>query len=315
MTTLKSVMVRMSSNMDAQGHNTPRAMRRFRLVGPIARTLLFVLVLASCADRQPTRYIVLATTTSVGNSGLLDALSPAFQREHRLQVRAHLVGSGLALKMLEQGDADVVISHAPAAEAVALRDHPTWHYRKFMFNDFIIVGPSDDPARVNGARDAADAMRRIAGSKARFLSRGDQSGTHEREEALWRAAAARPAGERLVVAGVGMGATLRIASEMSAYTLTDRASFAQLADTVQLVVLFENDPELLNTYAVIVERAGVRASDAELFSEWLNEGTGRHLIASYRARGVHVFQVWPEGRSADRPDALPQSREAKQNDP
>jgi tungstate transport system substrate-binding protein len=288
-------------------------MRRFRLVGPIALTLLFVLVLASCADR--TRYIVLATTTSIGNSGLLDALAPALQREHRLEVRAHLVGSGLALKMLERGDADVVISHAPAAEAVALRDRPKWYYRKFMFNDFIIVGPSDDPARISGASDAVAAMRRMAGSTAKFLSRGDQSGTHEREEALWRAAAARPARERLVVAGAGMGATLRIASEMAAYTLTDRASFAQLADTLQLVVVFENDPELLNTYAVIVDRAGIRASDAKLFSEWLNEGTGRHLIASYRARGVQVFQVWPEGRPGDRPDALPQSREAKQNDP
>ena len=285
-------------------------MRRFR-PGPIASTLFVVLVLTNCADRQPTRHIVLATTTSVGNS---DALSPALQREHRLQVRPHLVGSGLALKMLEKGDADVVISHAPAAEALALREHPTWHYRKFMFNDFIIVGPSDDPARVNGARDAADAMRRIAGSTARFLSRGDQSGTHEREEALWRAAAARPARERLVVAGAGMGGTLRIASEMAAYALTDRASFTQLASTLHLVIAFEGGPALLNTYAVIVEPAGTRASDAALFSEWLSEGAGRHVIAAYRARGVQVFQIWPEGRSVDRPDALPQSREAKEDD-
>ncbi len=291
-----------------------RAKRHVWPVGRIASRLLFVLVLTSCAGRQPTRYIVLATSTSVGNSGLLDALSPALQREHRLQVRAHLVGSGLALKMLEKGDADVVISHAPAAEALALRDHHTWHYRKFMFNNFIIVGPADDPARVNGAGDAADAMRRIAGSTARFLSRGDQSGTHEREEALWRAAEARPAGDRLVVAGAGMGATLRIASEMAAYTLTDRASFAQLADTLHLVVVFEGDPELLNTYAVIVEPAGPRASDAERFLEWLSEGTGRDVIASYRASGVQVFQVWPEGRSRNRPDALPQSRDAKEDD-
>ena len=178
------------------------------------------LALSACAQ-PPAEPLVLATTTSVGNSGLLETLLPAFERHHGPAVRSHLVGSGLALKMLESGDVDVVISHAPAAEAAALSSHPAWRYQKVMFNDFVLVGPPADPAGVRQAVDTPDAMRRIARSTARFLSRGDQSGTHEREEALWQSAGARPGEGQLVVAGAAMGATLRIASETESYSLSD----------------------------------------------------------------------------------------------
>lgn len=271
----------------------------------ILSSLLLVLAVSSCERKEPLRNLVLATTTSVGNSGLLDVLVAAFEREHGVEVRSHLVGSGLALKMLARADADAVISHAPSAETSALRAHPNWRYRKIMFNDFVIVGPADDPARASSARDAPEAMRHIALSGSKFLSRGDQSGTHEREEALWHAAGARPTAGRLIVAGAGMGATLRVASETAAYTLTDRATFAQLASSVRLAILQEGGPELLNTYAVIVDSAGSRARNGGLFFEWLSGDDASDLIQSYRIQGSRVFFAWPKERTADRPDALP----------
>ena len=229
-------------------------MTRVRQAWLTRRALLFGLALTACAgDGSQARHLVLATTTSLGNSGLLDALLPSFQREHGLQIRSHLVGSGLALRMLEKGYADVAISHAPTAEALMLRTHPQWRYRKIMFNEFVIVGPPEDPARAKSTSNAATAMRRIADSSARFLSRGDRSGTHEREQQLWRLAGARPGPDRLIVAGAGMGATLRIASETGAYTLTDRATFAHFADTLRVVIVSQDRAMLLNTYAVVTD--------------------------------------------------------------
>jgi tungstate transport system substrate-binding protein len=250
--------------------------------------------------------LILATTTSVGNSGLLEALLPAFERQHGPAVRAHLVGSGRALKMLEGGDVDVVISHAPAAERAALSSHPAWRYRKIMFNDFVLVGPPADPAGLREAVDARDGMRRIARSTSRFLSRGDQSGTHEREEALWQAAGIRPGDGRLVVAGAAMGATLRIASETDGYSLSDRATFLRLANSLRLAIVHEGDAELLNTYSVIADSRGPHADGAQLFVNWLTTGQGRQVVEGYRVEGRQVFFVWPAGRPADHPEALPQ---------
>ena len=266
-----------------------------------AAACLVLAASAGCDRGEPP--LVLATTTSVGNSGLLDVLSPAFEAETGLAVRAHLVGSGQALRMLERGDASLVISHAPRREAEHLARHRDWSYRKIMFNDFVIAGPPADPARVGGARTAADAMARIARGGARFVSRGDSSGTHEREEDLWTAAASRPAPERLIAAGQGMSGTLRVASEMGAYTLCDRATMARLAQAVSLKILFEGDPALINTYAVIV--AGEAPPAARDFAGWLSDGAGRDVIGGYRVRGAAVFTPWPSNRDGSRPFDLP----------
>jgi len=262
------------------------------------------LLAAGCREQPPA--IVLTTTTSVVNSGLLDRLVPAYERESGRHVRALPVGSGRALRLLEVGQADAVISHAPQQEAEALSRHRDWSYRKVLYNDFLIAGPPGDPAGVRAAADAADALRRIAASGSRWVSRGDESGTDEREKQLWQAAGGSPAVERLVTSGQGMGATLRVASEMEAYTLTDRGSFEQLAPRLGLVEIYSGDARLLNTYAVLAASANPEGS---AFAAWLAEGGGRRelerLIASGDLRG---FLIWPSDSPGASPDAVPRGQ-------
>jgi tungstate transport system substrate-binding protein len=263
--------------------------------------VLAVSVAASCTNQKVSRRIALATTTSVDNSGLLNVLLPAFRRHTRIDVQLVTPGSGIALSILAKGDVDVVISHAPEREVELLRHGRPWFYRKIMFNNFVIVGPPNDPARVKEARTPEDAMRKIAESRVRFISRGDSSGTHERERALWASAGLKPDQDQVVVAGSGMGATLRIAGTMGAYTLTDTATFAQHAERGDLMIVFEDSRSLVNTYAVIA-RADVR--DARDFAEWLADGDGRRLIAGYiTSAGTPAFIVWPDGCPRDSPSA------------
>lgn len=244
--------------------------------------------------------MILATTSSVANSGLLDVVLAAYREE---TVRPVLVGSGRALDMLGAGSADVVISHAPARETAALEAHPSWSYRKILYNDFIIVGPPEDPAGVAGAADAIDAMSRIARSTARFLSRGDESGTHEREVELWRAAGGRPESARLVVAGAGMGQTLRVAGRTGAYTLTDRGTYEALRGSVKLAVVYEGDARLQNTYAVIADPAKARGAR---FAFWLSGGAGRDVMtAALREERIRGFAPWPPGVDGSAPRSAP----------
>jgi tungstate transport system substrate-binding protein len=247
----------------------------------------------------------LATTTSVDNSGLLEAILPSFHRKTAVDVQVLAVGSGRALQLLRRGDADVALTHDPVAETAFLEDVRGAHYSKIMFNDFVIVGSAEDRASVAAATTAIDAMRRIAGSGAPFISRGDESGTHAREQQLWRDAATKPPADRLLESGQGMAATLRIAHERGAYTLSDRATFLQLSPTIALRVHFEGDPALLNTYAVIVLPRSPRRDDALRFVDWIADGEGRPLIAAFTVGGAHPFTVWPADRTRDVPDAVP----------
>ncbi len=264
------------------------------LKAPLA--VLAVVLLATC-HRDPRPQIVLATTTSVGNAGLLDRLLPVYEREHGVRFGVHLAGSGRAIAMLAKHDVDAVISHAPEAETTALLEHPDWWYRKIMFNDFLLVGPPEDPAHVRRTPSLDDALRRIAGSAVGIVSRGDESGTDERERELWKSAGVTPAHQ--LRTGQGMASTLRIASEQGAYTLTDRATWNQFAHQLALMPVAEGDPRLLNTYAVIVA-PGEKQPQAMAFARWLAEGAGRDLIGA--APG---FTVWPPGRPATRPADRP----------
>ena len=276
--------------------------RHLRL--PLTRATLRVIFLAALAASsgcaRGSDPVILATTSSVGNSGLLDVVLAAYGEG---TVRPILVGSGRALDMLAAGAADVVISHAPAREAAALAAHPGWTYRKILFNDFLIVGPREDAAGVARATGAVEAMARIARSGSRFLSRGDESGTHEREQALWAAAGIRPERARLIVAGAGMGQTLRIAGRSGAYTLTDRATYEALRQALDLRIVHEGDSLLMNTYAVIADPANERG---HRFAHWLSEGGGRDVLrGALGEQKVRGFSPWPDGAEAGAPGALP----------
>ena len=251
-----------------------------------------------CA-RPETPTLDVATTTSVQNSGLLNALVPEFRDAI---VRVHMAGSGRALQMLDDGVVDLVISHAPEAEARYLQSHDTWTYRKIAFNRFVVVGPPSDPAGVRDAADVLDAFRRIRAASATFVSRGDESGTHERERLLWTEAGVAPDPAQLLVSGQGMAVTLRQANEREAYTLSDEATFWQLQKQLDLVALLEGDARLLNTYAVIHPQ-GHRAAAA--FATWLASGDGRRRMSEYRIEERVAFTVWPSGCAGDTPAAAP----------
>src|SRR5688572_5142005 len=260
--------------------------------------LAIVVMLAACAPAARPA-IDIATTTSVQNSGLLDDLLPHFEPA---QVRVHAAGSGRSLEMLADGVVDLVISHAPEAESRYLATHADWRYRKLASNWFIIVGPRDDPARVREAADAVDAFRRIANSAVPFISRGDQSGTHEREQTLWSSAGVVPAPTRLIVSGRGMAQALRHADEANGYTLADDATFRQLQPQLDLIAFTIGDGRLLNTYAVIHPQGN---ASAETLADWLLNGDGRKRIAKFPIEGRLGFDVWPQSCPGLSPDAQP----------
>ena len=266
-------------------------------ITPLPVALAFVLGIA-CCSRAPA-YLNVATTTSVQNSGLLDALLPHFSE---VTIRVHAAGSGRALAMLSDGTVDLVISHAPETETRYLAEHSRWVYRKIAFNRFLVIGPRDDPAQVRQATDALDAFRRLARAPVTFVSRGDESGTHERERSLWKAAGVAPSPERLLVSGQSMAVALRQTDDRQGYTLSDDATFWQLEPRLDLAVVFDDDPRLLNTYAVVHPPGH---STAARFAEWLARGAGRERIERYRVQERVAFAVWPLGCPADTPGAEP----------
>ena len=214
---------------------------------------LWLLAAPLAAQGAPSRDIILATTTSTRDAGLLDSLIPVFERRTGSRVKVIAVGSGQALELGRRGDADVVLAHAPDQER-ALTDSGWFARRRLvMHNDFIIVGPPDDPVGLRGMTDATAALRRIAGHEATFISRGDRSGTHQLERTLWRAAAITPPdhGRWYVEAGQGMGETIQMADEKRAYTISDRATYLAWKDKLHLVPLVEGDSRLFNVYHVL----------------------------------------------------------------
>jgi tungstate transport system substrate-binding protein len=243
--------------------------------------------LASC---QPagSPSLDIATTSSVQNSGLLDALLPAYRDQTGVDVRVHAAGSGRALQMMAEGLVQLVISHAPDAEARALRQYPDWRRLELAHNQFIIVGPSSDAAGVRDAEDAVDAFRRIAQSSVAFVSRGDLSGTHERENALWQAAGVRPPAERLIVSGRGMALALRHADQVRGYTLSDEATYRQFARELELHLLHQGNGRLVNTYAVIYPPSDAAASR---LAAWLVGDEGRDRIGGFTIGGQPMFRV------------------------
>ncbi|HET9834555.1 MAG TPA: substrate-binding domain-containing protein [Vicinamibacterales bacterium] len=272
----------------------------------LASVVVCVVATSAACQRTPAR-VRMATTTSVENSGLLAAMLPAFERDSHITVEVLPVGSGQAMNLLKRGEVAVGLTHDPAAEAAALSAGVITGYRKIMFNDFVVVGPADDPAHVASASNAADAFAKIAASGAFFASRGDNSGTYTREQELWLLAKQRPESTRLLDTGQGMGGTLRIASERDAYTLSDRATFEQMRSSLRVAALYEGGTELLNTYAIFMRAGvqGVERTNAETLTRWFVDGEGRQHVAAFVTHGVHAFHVWPLDTSRTKPTDVP----------
>jgi tungstate transport system substrate-binding protein len=221
--------------------------------GAMSHWLLALLIF--CAAYAPawaaSTTVILATTTSTQDSGLLDVLVPMFERSSGYAVKTLAVGTGQALALAAKGEADVALVHAPALEERYVAEGTLRNRRLVMYNDFVIVGPADDPAKIKGLTRAADAMKRIADSRSRFVSRGDRSGTHLLELALWKQVDIEPRGAWYLESGQGMGQTLSIADDRRAYTLTDRGTYLAFQKRVNLPVLVEKDRPLLNIYSVL----------------------------------------------------------------
>jgi tungstate transport system substrate-binding protein len=195
--------------------------------------------------------VILSTTTSTQDSGLLDVLVPLFEKKTGLTVKTISVGTGQALALAARGEADVTLAHAASLEKKYVAEGKMTNRRLVMYNDFVIIGPPDDPAKIKGLPSALDALKRIAESQSRFVSRGDRSGTHVLELALWKQAGVEPRGAWYIESGQGMGQTLGIANDRRAYTLTDRATYLAFAKRVDLPILVEKDRPLLNIYSVM----------------------------------------------------------------
>ncbi len=258
---------------------------------------LMVAAVAVCsAARAGERYIVVASTTSTQDSGLFDYLLPIFSKRSGIAVRIVAVGTGEALKIGQQGDADVLFVHDRAGEEKFVADGYGVKREALMYNDFIIVGPAADPAHLRGGDDAVSAFSRIAAAKASFVSRGDDSGTNRMELRLWKSAGVdvKPAsGSWYKSLGQGMGPTLNAAAAMEAYTLADRATWSKFANKQDLVLLVEGDRRLFNQYGVILVNPAkfphVKAADGQAFIDWLISPEGQAAIAGYMINGSQAF--------------------------
>jgi len=246
---------------------------------------LLLIALVACQSGPKNTSIILATTTSTQDSGLLDALLPIFEEQTGYVVKTIAVGTGQALKMGEEGNADVLMVHAPASEIEFMDNGFGVDRLLVMHNDFVIVGPKEDPAQVQTATSIVAAFEKMASAQAVFVSRGDDSGTHKKELAIWKEANIAPSGNWYIESGQGMGATLKIASEKDAYTLTDRATYFANLEILDLVILFEGDPQLLNVYHVIAVNPekwpNVNREGAAAFSEFLVSDQGQAIIAEF----------------------------------
>jgi tungstate transport system substrate-binding protein len=223
-------------------------MRRLTLV---LVALVLALTAVALAQAPGSRTVILSTTTSTQDSGLLDVLVPLFEKNTGYSVKTISVGTGQALALAARGEADVTLAHAPGLEKKYVAEGKMHHRRLVMYNDFLLIGPESDPAKIRGEKSVVAALKKIAAGQARFVSRGDRSGTHTLELALWKAAGVTPGAPWYIESGQGMGATLGIANDRQGYTVTDRATMLAFAKRVDLRPMVEGDKLLLNIYSVM----------------------------------------------------------------
>lgn len=262
-----------------------------RKVFAILSVIAVILILfAPC---QAENRLKMATTTSTENSGLLDVLLPPFEKANSVKVDVIAVGTGKALKLGQNGDVDVVFVHARPAEDKFVAAGYGVDRRDVMHNDFIIIGPQKDPAKLKESKSAKDAFKRIADAKAEFISRGDDSGTNKKEKAIWKAAGITPKGAWYVQAGQGMGAVLQMAFQKKGYTLTDRGTYLAMKDKIDLPILYEGDPLLFNPYGIIAvnpkKHPDVNYKMAKKFIKYVTSPEGQKIIANYKKGGKQLF--------------------------
>jgi tungstate transport system substrate-binding protein len=267
-----------------------------RTILRVALAIFVGVSLAPLAASAADDFIIVQSTTSTQNSGLFEHILPLFTKKTGIEVRVVAVGTGQALKNAENGDGDVVLVHSEPDEEKFVAEG--WGVRRYpvMYNDFIIVGPADDPAKIAGLKRAPDALKRIADARAPFASRADDSGTHKAELKLWSEAGVDPrasSGSWYLETGSGMGATLNTAIGKQAYALTDRATWFAFTNKVDFKVLVEGDDRLFNQYGVILvnpeKHRNVKAREGQAFINWLTGTEGQAAIGSYKIDGQQLF--------------------------
>lgn len=235
----------------------------------------------------------MSTTTSTENSGLLTYLLPMFERASGLKVQVISVGTGKALELAKNGDVDVTLVHARPSEDKFVAAGDGVNRRDVMYNDFIIVGPAVDPAGIRGNKDALVAMKKLVDSGAKFISRGDNSGTDQMEKGYWKQVGSQPQGSSYVAAGLGMGEVLNMAAQLDAYTLTDRATYGAYKAKTGLVVAVEGDPKMFNPYGIIAVNPAkykdINYKGAMQLIDWITSETGQKAIGAFRVDGQQVF--------------------------
>ncbi|MGZ3537348.1 MAG: substrate-binding domain-containing protein [Thermodesulfobacteriota bacterium] len=259
------------------------------LLSGIIFSLLFITGIPSIQAQPKT--IILATTTSTQDSGLLDVLLPIFEKKTGYFVKTIAVGSGQAMAMGEKGEADVLLVHSPDAEKKFVAEGYGVNPRLVMHNDFIIVGPPEDPAKIKGMKSSEEAFKKMASAKALFLSRGDNSGTHAKEKAIWKATGMNPEGEKWYQqTGLGMGQTLSVAAEKKGYTLADRGTYLAMKKNLGLDILVEGDAILLNIYHVIEVNPAkwpkINVAGAKAFADFMVSKETQNIIKTF---GVDKF--------------------------
>ncbi|MEH7439158.1 substrate-binding domain-containing protein [Neobacillus drentensis] len=270
-----------------------------------------LLVLSACGNsdtkdavakdkKTPPTEMILATTTSTQDSGLLDVLIPMFEKQNNVKVKTIAVGTGQALEMGTKGEADALLVHAPAAEKAVVDAGDAINYKRVMYNDFILVGPKENPAGVSGD-DVTAAFKKLAEAKATFISRGDDSGTNKKELGIWTLANMKPAGDWYVSTGQGMGQTLQVAAEKKGYVLTDRATWlAQEKNLDTLKIVVEGGKDLMNIYHVMQvnpeKHDKINSKDAEKFVEFMVDSKTQDVIEEFGKKdyGQSLFYKYTE---------------------
>ena len=259
-------------------------------MGLIAR--VFAVFLLALPVHAQQKYITVASTTSTEQSGLFKHLLPIFEKKTGIQVRVVALGTGQALDMGRRGDADVVFVHAKPLEEKFVAEGHGVRRHEVMYNDFVLIGPKSDPARVAGGKDAVRAFRQIHEAKAPFVSRGDRSGTHFAELQLWKAAGVDVAGGKgswYRETGSGMGPALNTAAGMNAYVLADRGTWLSFKNRGELEVLVQGDKRLFNQYGIILVRQSPKKESGQAFIDWIVSSAGQDAIAAYQIGGQQLF--------------------------